>query len=133
MRRIRHWDAAAVDAKERKFFKELGQRLTEARKRAGMTQVELAQALQIPQQNLARYELGQSRISLALLTEMSAILRFSLDEMLLLSRIGGRGKRGPASKLELQIEAVTRLPKSKQRVVEDMIEGVLARASRGNS
>ncbi len=53
--------------------------------------------------------------------------------MLLLSRTGGRGKRGPASKLELQIEALTRLPKSKQRVVEDMIEGVLAQASRGNS
>jgi len=36
-----------------------------------------------------------------------------------------KGKRGPTPKLQQQIEKLSRLPKAKQRVVMDMIEGVL--------
>jgi hypothetical protein len=56
---------------------------------------------------------------------MSQILRFSLDEMLL-GHTPGRSLPGPASKLELQMQAITRLPKAKQRFVSDMLETVLA-------
>ena len=124
------WITQVMATKDQKYFKELGARLAAARKRAGMTQLELAEALGVPQQTLAHYETGRSRVPITLLLGMAELLNFSLDEMLM-SRAPARGKRGPASKIELQLEAVARLPKSKQRVVAAMIEGVLAQRRSG--
>lgn len=117
--------ATAMDTKDESFFKALGARLAAARDAADMTQVELAAVLDIPQQTLGRYETGESRIPILTLMAMSRVLAFSLDDMLM-ARTGGRAKRGPPSKLELQLEAVTRLPKAKQRFVSDMLDGLLA-------
>lgn len=36
------------------------------------------------------------------------------------------GKRGPASKLQQQVEAIAMLPKAKQRFVVEMLDTVLA-------
>jgi len=36
------------------------------------------------------------------------------------------GKRGPASRLEQQLDAVTRLPKAEQRAVSTVLAAVLA-------
>jgi transcriptional regulator with XRE-family HTH domain len=120
------WVSMTMDSKDERFFKELGQRLAEARKAQGLTQVELAERLGVAQQTLAHYEVGRFRVPVALVIQMARELRFSLDDVLM-----GRssaGKRGPASKLELQMEAVARLPKSKQRFVVDMIDAVLAQS-----
>jgi hypothetical protein len=38
------------------------------------------------------------------------------------------GKRGPASRLEQQLDAVTRLPKAKQKVVAELIDSVIVKA-----
>jgi transcriptional regulator with XRE-family HTH domain len=116
-----------IDVKDESYFRELGARLAAARKAQGLTQVQLAERLGIPQQTLAHYETGRSRVPVAVLLGMAQELRFSLDEMLL-----GRalpGKRGPASRLERQIDAVRRLPASKQRFVVDFLETVLSAAS----
>lgn len=121
------WVAAVIDVKDESYFRELGARLAAARKAQGLTQVQLAERLGIPQQTLAHYETGRSRVPVAVLLGMAQELRFSLDEMLL-----GRalpGKRGPASRLERQIDAVRRLPASKQRFVVDFLETVLSAAS----
>ena len=40
------------------------------------------------------------------------------------------GKRGPASRLEQQIQAVAQLPKTKQQFVSQMLDTVLAQGSR---
>jgi hypothetical protein len=40
------------------------------------------------------------------------------------------GKRGPASRLQQQIEAVAQLPKTKQQFVSQMLDTVLAQVSR---
>jgi len=116
-----------MDASEAKFFIALGARLKEARKAQGLTQIELAEKLNIPQQTLARYEVGESRVSVALLVEMSRILSFSLDDMLAARGPAARSKRGPASKLEIQIDALTKLPRAKQRFVADMLDAILAK------
>jgi hypothetical protein len=39
-------------------------------------------------------------------------------------------KRGPAPKLQQQIERITELPKFKQRFVSEMLDTVLAQAGR---
>jgi hypothetical protein len=51
------------------------------------------------------------------------------DELLGLTG-GGSGKRGPAPKLQQQIERLQRLPKAKQKLVMEMLEGVLSQANR---
>jgi len=43
-----------------------------------------------------------------------------------MSRGDGRGKGGPASRLQQQIEAVAQLPKAKQRVVTELLDAMLA-------
>jgi len=40
------------------------------------------------------------------------------------------GKRGPAPKLQQQLERITHLPKAQQRFVMQVIDSVLAQASR---
>ena len=44
---------------------------------------------------------------------------------MVLGHTPSRSRPGPASKLELQMQAITRLPKAKQRFVSDMLETVL--------
>lgn len=116
--------SSAMDVQEEKYFKALGERLAEARKAERLTQTELAERLDIPQQTLARYEVGRSRIPIGTLVAMAQVLRFSLDDILM-GRSAGRSKRGPASRLEQQLDAIARLPKAKQRVVADMLDGIL--------
>jgi hypothetical protein len=45
-------------------------------------------------------------------------------------REGAPSKRGPAPLLQQKIERLTRLPKAKQKIVMEMLDGVLAQASR---
>lgn len=123
------WVTRAMDSKDEAFFKALGARLAEARKAQGLTQIELAQRLAIPQQTLARYEVGRSRLPISLLLTMARMLNFSLDDMLM-GVPAGRAKRGPASRLERQIEALSRLPKARQKFVVDMLDAVLAQQQR---
>lgn len=76
--------------------------------------------------DLANYESGRSRIPIAVLLAMAETLHFSIDDMLQ-ARTPGHSKRGPVSRLERQIEAVSQLPKSRQRVIADVLDGLLAR------
>ncbi|MBL8536691.1 MAG: helix-turn-helix transcriptional regulator [Hyphomonadaceae bacterium] len=116
--------STAMDAKDEKFFKALGARLAAARNALDVTQVELAEQLGVAQQTLAHYEGGRLRIPVSVLLEASRVLRFSIDDMLS-GRDAGRSKRGPASRLEQQLDAIARLPKAKQRLVADMLDGIL--------
>lgn len=119
------WIARTMAARDQKYFKELGGRLAAARKRAGMTQLELAEKLGVAQQTLAHYETAYLRPPILVLIGMAELLGFSLEEMLT-GRAPGRGKRGPASKLEQQLEAIGRLPKSKQRAIGQMLDAMIA-------
>jgi hypothetical protein len=62
-------------------------------------------------------------------TQIAETLTVSLEEL-----IGKKdvqpAKRGPAPKLQQQIERIQRLPRAKQRFVIEMLDTVLAQASR---
>lgn len=130
MRASDEWITRAMAAKDQKFFKELGARLAAERKRAGMTQLELAEKLEVAQQTLAHYETAYLRPPLLVLIGMADLLGFSLEEMLT-GRAPSRGKRGPSSKLEQRLEAISRLPKSKQRVIGQMLDAMIAQQRSG--
>ena len=118
---------ATMDDKDTTFFKELGARIAKARKERGMTQQALADQLGIAQQTLAHYEVARARIAASLLPRVAERLDLSLDELLMgQPTIRIPGKRGPASRLEQQLDAIARLPKAEQRAVSTLLTAVLA-------
>jgi len=114
---------------EKLFFKQLGARIAALRKDQSLTQVQLAEALGLTQQMVASYEVGRRRVPVSLLPQIAETLAVSLDEL-----IGKKdvqpAKRGPAPKLQQQIERIQKLPKSRQRFVMEMLDTVLQQADR---
>jgi len=117
-----------VTASDRGFYRALGQRVAAARKASGITQVQLAETLGIAQQTLAHYELGRLRIAVAMLPPLAKALGVTVEE--LMGEETPPAKRGPAPKLLQQIERIQRLPRAQQRLVLQMLDGVLAQAGR---
>lgn len=78
----------------------------------------------IAQQTLAHYEVGRLRMPVSLLPKLTELFGVPGDELLGLNAARA-GKRGPVPKLQQQIERLQRLPKAKQKLVMDMLEGVL--------
>jgi len=118
--------ADAMNSKDETFFKKLGTRVAQARRSQGLTQEELSAHLGIPQQTLAHYEVGRTRFPVSMLPKLADKLNLSLDEMLGREATHAPGKRGPVSRLQQQVDAISQLPKAKQRFVIEMLETVLA-------
>lgn len=114
---------------DQQFFKELGARIAQRRKEAGLSQQAVADSLEIAQQTYANYEVARARPSVSMLPTLAQLFGVSVDELLGLHR-GAAGRRGPTPLLQKQIERLTRLPKSQQRVVMQMLDGVLSQSSR---
>jgi hypothetical protein len=64
----------------------------------------------------------------SLLPELARIFGVGVDE--LLGMRNGTGKRGPTPKFQKQLERIAQLPRAKQRIVIEMLDGVLAQANR---
>lgn len=117
-----------VTSSEEQFFKALGTRIAELRKEQGLSQQALADELGIAQQTFAHYEVGRARMPVSLLPQLARLFGVGADELLGLRN--GAGKRGPAPKFQKQLERIAQLPRAKQRVVIEMLDGVLTQASR---
>jgi transcriptional regulator with XRE-family HTH domain len=109
--------------------RELGARIAELRKAHGLTQVQLAEALELSQQMIASYEVGRRRVPVSLLRAIAHALAVSV-EALIGEKDATPAKRGPAPKLLQQMERIQRLPKVQQRFIMQMIDTVLARQDR---
>ena len=120
---------AVVTSDDKQFFKELGVRIAQLRKEHNLTQVQLAEQLEISQQTLAHYEVGRLRVPASMLPVLAQMFGVSVDA--LLGAESKRGtKRGPAPKLQRHLERISQLPKPKQRAVLEVLEAVLAQAGR---
>lgn len=121
--------ATPMAAKEKSFYATLGRRIAERRKARGITQVELAGTLGIAQQTMAHYEGGVSRIPVDTLTQVAAALGASTEELIGdASHRSGRSKRGPAPRIQQQLEQISSLPKSDQRAVMRVLDSMLAQS-----
>lgn len=120
--------AMTISTEERDFFIELGTRIAELRKTRGITQVQLAERLGVSQQTIQAYEVGRRRIQVSALPVVARILGSSLEELFGESS-HAKSKRGPASRLQQQIDAISQLPKTQQRFVTQMLDTVLAQAN----
>lgn len=123
-----HTWVVAVTEDEKMFCRALGARIAACRKELGLTQQALADLLGISQQHLASYEVGRRKVAITMLPTLAKILGVAPEE--LIGESPKASKRGPASKLQQQMEKITQLPRPKQKFVMDMLDTVLAQASR---
>jgi len=110
-----------------RFAKELGQRLAQVRKEQGLTQTELADALDLSQAVIAEYEAGRKNIPTWRLVNLAEALGVTPD-VLLAERNGGRAKRGPTPKLQKQMERISALPKEHQRSIMQVLDLALQKS-----
>lgn len=112
---------------DQQFFKDLGARIAQLRKDAGLSQQAVADALELAQQTYANYEVAHARPPVSMLSVLAELFGVSVDELLGLHK-NGAGKRGPTPLLQKQIERLNRLPKAQQKIVLKMLDGVLSQS-----
>ena len=86
-------------------------------------------ALGVSQQTVQAYAVDRTRLQVAALPTAARTLSMSLEELFGEDTQARRSKRGPASKLENQLERVSTLPRPRQHMVIDVIEAMLAQHS----
>lgn len=123
----------AMSPADQPYFKALGQRIAKARSAADLTQVQLAEALSISQPQLAFYELGKRRVPVSMLPGLAKVLGTSIEALIadddaaqVAATTPRRTRHGPVSRLEQQLDAITRLPRAEQKFVSKMLDNVLA-------
>jgi len=101
---------------------ELGERIAQARERAGMSQYELAEKLGVSQPTVVAWERKAINIRSDTLAKLTAVLKVSADELLGLKPIR---ERGPAGRNKQVFDELTQLPRRQQErilaTVEDML------------
>jgi transcriptional regulator with XRE-family HTH domain len=116
---------------DKRYYHALGRRVAQRRKELGITQVQLAEKLGVAQQTMAHYEGGTLRVAVALLPTLTHTLDLSLEELVgTEAKADKKGKRGPAPKIQQQLERVSSLPKPDQRAVMRVLDSMLAQAGR---
>ena len=115
----------ALSKQEQAFFVELGARIAQRRKAQAITQVQLAEWLGVSQQTITAYEVGRRRIQVSALPTIARALGIAVEELIEGDRKVG-SKRGPAPKIQQQLERVATLPKARQRVIGQVLDSMLA-------
>lgn len=119
----------AISKEDRVFFAQLGNRIAQLRKEHGITQTQLAEALDVSQQTVQAYEVGRRRVPVSALPTLARTLATPIEALLGGPTAAAR-RRGPAPRLQRHLERLSALPKPKQRAVMDVIEAMLAQAQR---
>ena len=124
-------DPTFVAPDEKQFFVALGERVTLLRKEHSLTQQQLAERLGIAQQTLAHYEGARLRVPASMLPTLAELLTVPVEELIgQPSARAAKGKRGPTPRLAQHMERISQLPKPKQRAVMEVLDAMLAQASR---
>lgn len=106
--------------------REIGERLRALRLAREMTQAELAQVLGIPHTNVSAIERGLRGVSLQQLVKLGRALDIQPAEI-----IGSHGRkpRRANGHLPRRFERIKGLPRSKQRVLHELIDAYLEKHS----
>jgi transcriptional regulator with XRE-family HTH domain len=122
--------AMAITSAERDFFVSMGGRIAALRKARSITQVQLAEKLGVSQQTLQSYECGRRRVPVSAMPVVAAHLTVTLDELFDAPSQGAAksapAKPGPPPQWQQQFQRIAMLPRVKQQVVMQMLDGVLA-------
>jgi len=110
---------------------DFGERLAEVRQRAGLSQVQVAEALEMSQRTVSHWERKRSPIYPDQLVTLCKLLSVSPSE--LLGVASPPRKRGRESKLRQQVSAVEKLSRSDQLYVSRFLEQVLIEKGQSTS
>ena len=105
-----------------------GKRMAAFRIARGLSQTQLGDALGMNRGLVAYYERAARNPSLELVQKIADYFGITVAE-LLNDLPKGRAKPGPASQFAQLAERLDQLPRAKQRVVAEMLEGFLRQAS----
>lgn len=106
----------------------LGERVARLRREKGLTQEELAVALDVTQPVVSDYERGRLRLHGELIVQLTAILGVSADDLLGLQASKARNGAVKNRRLLRQVQELEKLPKRDQQAVIRTIEAFLAKA-----
>jgi len=121
-------DSMPIGKDEKAFFARIGARIAQVRKAQNITQAQLAELLGVSQQTITAYEVGRRRMPVSALPTLARHLGVAVEE--LMGEQPTAARRGPAPKLQQQIERIQQLPRAKQRFVIEMLDTVLQQAAR---
>jgi transcriptional regulator with XRE-family HTH domain len=113
---------------EKEFFKTMGARIAQLRKDSSITQVQLAQTMGVSQQTVTSWEVGRRGVPVSAVPALARTLGCTVET--LIGETTTPARRGPAPKLQQHMERINQLSKPQQRFVMQVIESVLAQASR---
>ena len=105
-----------------------GQRLAALRKQQGLSQEALAQLLSTTRDNIAYYERKADNPSLDFIERCAQALHVTPQDLVAESSKGRSTKPGPPARLEQLSRRLAALPRGKQQVVIQMLEGLLEKA-----
>ena len=103
---------------------EIGARVAAARKAAGLTQHQLAEAIGIPQRTVSFYERGDGDLPSSLLVPLADILDVDIRELLGVDFKASAGRRS-RSRLVQRAEAIRELPQGEQKFALKFLDQVL--------
>ena len=99
----------------------IGQRIAEARERAGISQAQLAEMLHTQQPAVAYWERNAKSLRSDVLAKLTQILGVSCDE-LLGTRLPRQAATKPIGKARQLFEAVSKLPRRQQEKIFDILQ-----------
>src|SRR5262245_30701415 len=101
---------------------EMGSRIVALRRKAGLSQAQLAEALKIPQRTLSFYEREAGDIPAGLAPPIARALGVSVDELLGETERKRRAGAGPAGRMRRLFEAASKLLRSPQGEIAAVLE-----------
>ena len=105
-----------------------GAQLAALRQMRGWNQQEMARVLEISPQMLAYYERRAKNPSADILAKIASLFDLSTDQ--LLGRPKSKRKSGPPSEFERRLQAIHKLPKSRQRLLLELVDTFLREAEK---
>lgn len=120
-------ESSMTPDENRAFFKRFGKRLAAFRKQCGLTQAQVGELIGYSQTQVASFETGRRRIPVSVLPTLVKAFGISFED--LMGEGENRGRPGPKPRLQSQLERLSKLPRSKQKLVAEMLDGILAQAS----
>jgi transcriptional regulator with XRE-family HTH domain len=106
-----------------------GQRLAAARKKQNLSQTELGKLMKVSRGMVAYYESSAKNPTIEVIENAAYALNINVAELLLDISSEGSRRPGPQSRLEQLLEQLSHLPKGKQKMVIEMLEGFLEKTA----
>jgi transcriptional regulator with XRE-family HTH domain len=109
-----------------------GAHLAQLRKAAGFTQVELAEAVGLSQQTVAKWEANDRPPPSKMLPNLAKLFGVTVEEILNIKAGSSPRKRGPPSRGHKLLDDVERLPPRQKEKIYDVLSALVDQYSRAS-